>query len=134
MAGLGRRMPWTCAAFTVGAFGMIGVPPVAGFVSKWQLGLGALDSDHAWVMGIFVTSALLNSAYFLPLVYSMWFAEPPGASTPAGDQARRAEAPLALLVPAVLTAGASLLVGIIAAAPYSPMGMATFIAEGVFPS
>lgn len=117
-------------------------------MSKWQLGLGALDSDHAWVLGILVTSALLNSAYFLPLVYSMWFAERPdgedgadnGVTDPAaadpagGGPRRRAEAPLALLVPAVLTAGASLLVGIIAAAPYSPMGMATFIAEGVFPS
>ena len=143
MAGLGRRMPWTCAAFTVGAFGMIGVPPVAGFVSKWQLGLGALDSDHTWVLGILVTSALLNSAYFLPAVYAMWFAEPDGGgdddddddSVPSSHRPRRRlEAPAALLVPAVLTAAASVLVGIIAAAPYAPMAMATFIAEGVFPS
>nr|WP_187353943.1 proton-conducting transporter membrane subunit [Dietzia kunjamensis] len=147
LAGLGRRMPWTCAAFTVGAFGMIGVPPLAGFVSKWQLGLGALDSDHAWVLGIFVTSALLNSAYFLPPVYSMWFAERPGGNDsdddataadpgdPAGGTPRRRkEAPLALLVPAVLTAVASVLVGVVAAAPYSPTAMAMFIAEGVFPS
>lgn len=133
LAGLGRRMPWTCAAFTVGAFGMIGVPPIAGFASKWQLGLGALDSDHTWVLGIFITSALLNSAYFLPLVYSMWFAERPGGESPTGAGRRRAEAPLALLVPTMITATASLLVGIIAAAPYSPMGMARFIAEGVFP-
>ena len=143
LAGLGRRMPWTCAAFTVGAFGMIGLPPTAGFVSKWQLGLGALDSDHSWVLGIFVVSALLNSAYFLPLVYSMWFVERPDGDEPDSDQPdeairdrarRRAEALPALLVPAVLTAAASLLVGIIAAAPYSPMALATFIARGVFPS
>ena len=136
LAGLGRRMPWTCAAFTVGAFGMIGVPPVAGFVSKWQLGLGALESDHPWVMGIFVLSALLNSAYFLPAVYLMWFVERPDGEEPRvePDRARAlVEAPLPLLVPAVMTASASILVGIIAAAPYAPMAMATFIARGVFP-
>lgn len=44
LAGMGRRMPLTCLAFTIGAFGMIGLPPIAGFVSKWQLGIGALDA------------------------------------------------------------------------------------------
>lgn len=51
MRGLGRRMPGTSVAFTIGAFGMIGLAPTTGFISKWYLGLGALDSDHAWVLG-----------------------------------------------------------------------------------
>ena len=46
MNGAGRRMPWTMAAFTVGAFGMIGAPPIAGFISKWYLGLGALETGQ----------------------------------------------------------------------------------------
>lgn len=142
MAGLGKRMPWTCAAFTVGAFGMIGIPPVAGFVSKWQLGLGALESEHQWVLWILITSAILNSAYFLPLVYSMWFRRgaDDGSDGDGGDgnddegPARaRPEAPLALLLPTVATALISILVGIVATAPYAPMAVATFIAEGVFP-
>ena len=73
LAGMGRRMPWTCASFTVGAFGMIGLPPLAGFITKWHLGLGAVESGHTWVLGIIIASALLNSAYFLPPVYRMWF-------------------------------------------------------------
>lgn len=134
LAGLGRRMPWTCAAFTVGAFGMIGLPPVAGFVSKWQLGLGALDSDHHWVLWILVASAALNSAYFLPPVFAMWFRPPAGEhDTPAHRARPRVEAPPALLVPALVTALFSVSVGIVAAAPYAPLAMATFITQGVFP-
>ena len=76
MHGLGRHMPWTFAAFTVGAFGMIGLPVTAGFVSKWMLGLGALESEHPWVVGVLIASSLLNAMYFLPAVYRMWFRDP----------------------------------------------------------
>lgn len=75
LRGVGRRMPWTSAAFTVGALGMIGLPPTAGFISKWQLGVGALESPHPWVLIVLVVSSLLNAAYFLPMVYYLWFAE-----------------------------------------------------------
>ena len=55
---------------------MIGVPPTAGFVTKWYLGLGALESGDAWVIGVLVASSLLNAAYFLPILYAAWFREP----------------------------------------------------------
>ena len=45
MAGIGRQMPVTMAAFTVGAVGMAGAPPVAGFISKWYLCSGN-DTDR----------------------------------------------------------------------------------------
>jgi multicomponent Na+:H+ antiporter subunit D len=44
MDGVGRRMPWTTLAFSIGALGMIGIPPIAGFVSKWYIGLGAVEA------------------------------------------------------------------------------------------
>jgi multicomponent Na+:H+ antiporter subunit D len=44
LRGIGRRMPLTTAAFTIGALGMIGLPPLAGFVSKWYLGVGAVQA------------------------------------------------------------------------------------------
>jgi multicomponent Na+:H+ antiporter subunit D len=74
--GVGRRMPWTTAAFTVGALGMIGVPPVAGFVSKWYLGAGAVQAGEPWVVAVLAASTLLNAAYFLPLLRRAWFAPP----------------------------------------------------------
>lgn len=85
-------------------------------------------------MWIFVVSAALNAAYFLPPVYAMWFGQAREAPEPAPSRIRPvAEAPPALLAPPVLTAGMSLLVGVLAAAPYAPLAMARFIAEGVFP-
>lgn len=138
LRGAGRRMPWTSAAFTVGAFGMIGLPPTAGFVSKWQLGIGALDSPHPWVLAVLVISSVLNAAYFLPVVYSLWFHEPDTAETPGADPvpgaahpARVAEPP-SLLVPALLTAVATLAVGVAAQLTFAPLEIARYIAEGVF--
>src|SRR5690606_8592228 len=75
MDGCGRRMPWTMAAFTIAAFGMIGVPPLAGFVTKWYLGVGAIAAGQEWVLWVLVASALLNAAYFLPILRIAWFAE-----------------------------------------------------------
>ena len=74
MNGVGRRMPGTTLAFTVGALGMIGIPPVAGYVTKWYLGLGALEAGAAaWVLPVLIISSLLNAAYFLPILYRAWF-------------------------------------------------------------
>ena len=64
MNGVGRRMPWTMAAFTVGALGMIGVPPIAGFVSKWYLGTGSVAAGADWVIVVLGASSLLNAMYF----------------------------------------------------------------------
>jgi multicomponent Na+:H+ antiporter subunit D len=73
--GIGRRMPWTFAAFGIGALSMIGLPPAAGFVSKWYIVSGALAAQHWVALGVIVASTLLNAGYFLPIVYRAFFAE-----------------------------------------------------------
>jgi multicomponent Na+:H+ antiporter subunit D len=130
MNGAGRRMPATTLAFTIAALGMIGVPPVAGFVSKWYLGLGALEAGMAaWVMPVLITSSVLNAAYFLPVLYRAWFREP-GPAWPAEHiPAARFETSAALLWPPVVTAMLALAAGLFAAAPYSPLEWATLIAH-----
>ena len=90
--GVGRRMPATSAAFTIGAFGMIGTPPLAGFVSKWTLGSGALAVEMEWVVLVLVASSLLNAAYFLPVVLRGFF----GARERAESVS---EAPASMVVP-----------------------------------
>ena len=71
--GIGRRMPWTMAAFGIGALSMIGLPPAAGFISKWYLVSGAM-SQGAWLaLFVVLLSTLLNAAYFLPIVYRAFF-------------------------------------------------------------
>jgi NADH-quinone oxidoreductase subunit L/multicomponent Na+:H+ antiporter subunit D len=81
MAGVGRRMPLTMAAFAVAAAGMAGMPLVAGFASKWYLlwGAGAVE---AWLfVGVLLLSGVLNVAYLWPVVYTAFF-ESPGDGDP----------------------------------------------------
>ncbi len=80
MAGIGKRMPLTLAAFAVAAFGMAGIPLVAGFVSKWYLMMGAFEAAGAAgeaSLALFavalVVSGILNIAYFWPIVYQAFF-------------------------------------------------------------
>ncbi len=130
MDGIGRRMPGTTLAFSIAALGMIGIPPVAGFVSKWYLGMGSLQTGDAfWVIPVLIASSALNAAYFLPILYRAWF-KPAVKPWPAGTaEYDRWEMPAALLWPPLITAALALLIGIFAAAPYSPLEWASLIAS-----
>jgi multicomponent Na+:H+ antiporter subunit D len=81
--GLGRRMPWTFAAFGIGALSMIGLPPAAGFVSKWYIVSGALAAEHWLALAVITASTLLNAGYLLPIVYRGFFRE--GAAHDHGE-------------------------------------------------
>ncbi len=131
MNGVGRRMPWTMAAFTVGAFGMIGAPPVAGFISKWYLGLGALEMNQGWLILVLAASTLLNAAYFLPILHAAWFREPPD-SWPEERKFGHKETAWALLLPPVVTALLALAVGLLALAPFSPLAWVQFVVQREF--
>ncbi len=99
--GIGRRMPWTMAAFTVGALAMIGLPPTAGFVSKWQILSGSLEAGQYFAVAVIVVSTALNAAYFGPIVHRAFFrAESPPVAAGHG------EAPAAIVI--ALTASALL--------------------------
>jgi len=128
LKGAGRRMPWTTAAFTVGALGMIGVPPLAGFFSKWFLAWGALEAGRGGYVAVLVGSSLLNAAYFLPLLHAAWFQEQE-KPWPAEQPRRRGETHWMLLVPPLATAGLVILVGLFAGAFFSPLQWAQWIVE-----
>lgn len=131
MNGAGRRMPWSMTAFTIGAFGMIGTPPIAGFISKWYLGLGALQAGQYWVIPVLIGSSLLNAAYFLPVLHRIWFREPPD-TWPAERDFGNKETAWALLVPPLVTALLALLAGLMASAWFSPLEWVKFIAQREF--
>ncbi len=104
LRGIGRRMPITMAAFTIGGLSMIGVPPTGGFVSKWYILAGAYHAENHIAMLTIIASTLLNAAYFLPIIYLAWFVPEDLTSS-----RRHGEAPwpivLALSVTAALTIG-----------------------------
>jgi len=101
--GIGRAMPWTMGAFTLGAIGLAGVPPMNGFVSKWQLGLGSLQAGEIAPLAVLVLSGLLNIGYFAPIVYRAFLKKGAGS---------RGEASPAMVLPIVVTAVLSVLLGL----------------------
>ncbi len=133
LRGVGRRMPLTMGAFSVAALGMIGVPPMAGFVSKWNLGLGAAISGNSWVIGVLVASSLLNAAYFLPILRAVWFEKPDRPWDEYGVENRfktfRLETTWWLLAPPVITALLTVWAGVFAGSAFSPLGWAILIAR-----
>lgn len=126
--GVGQRMPWTMTAFTVAALGMIGVPPVAGFVSKWYLGVGAAEAQQLWILWILAGSSALNALYFLPIVYCGWFKAPAG-SWQEVIPAQRFETHWMLLLPPIITMTLALMAGLLANAELSPLEWSRLIAE-----
>ena len=102
--GIGYRMPWTMTAFSIGAISMIGLPPTAGFLSKWYMMMGAFQEQQVFAVLIIIASTLLNAAYFIPIIYAAWFKQPDQASRNVSGQG---EAPwpivLALMITALLT-------------------------------
>ena len=73
MNGLGRRMPITMAAFSVASLSIMGVPPMAGFLSKWYLAMGCVTTDEPVALAVLLLSFLLNAAYLMPVVYRAFF-------------------------------------------------------------
>jgi len=108
MAGIGRRMPITMAAFTVGAVGMAGAPPVAGFISKWYLCLGTIQTGYWVFLIVILVSSLLDVIYFFPIVKTAFFDNPPadGGSLEGLGSGNERERPLYLfmVVPLAITA------------------------------
>ena len=129
--GIGRRMPLTMGAFTIATFGMIGLPPVAGFISKWYLGLGAVETGSYWVVLVLLASSALNAAYFLPIVYRAWFHEPEHEASRLRSSGRL-ETQALLLIPVVVTGLLSLAAGVFAAVGGSPLSIAREIAEKLY--
>lgn len=131
MNGMGKRMPLTMGAFSLAALGMIGVPPIAGFVSKWYLGVGALEAQAYWVLGVLAMSSILNGAYFLPIINAVWFKEQD--SPWPNEQARlKLETHWMLLLPPLVTAVCALLAGLFASSAISPLSWSALIAKGEY--
>ena len=120
IAGLAKRMPVTMACFTVGAAGMVGIPPVVGWISKWVLLEGTFSSGQWALSLVILISAMLNLGYYLPPVISAYFGRPEDAETtePADRSQRRREAPLSMLTPTVAITVLVLVFGIWPRFPY----------------
>lgn len=103
LGGLGRAMPWTMGAFAVGAMSVIGLPLTGGLLSKIYMIWGAADAQQHVLLAVYLVSSVLNGVYFFPIIYRAFFGAPEDGEN--HDQVR--EAPLACVVPLVITAAVS---------------------------
>jgi len=108
-AGLGRRMPLMMSAFTVAALSMVGIPPTAGFFSKWYLVLGGIEAGNWVFVAVILVSSLLTAVYFFRMI-EKFFATPSGGD-PAVEQAREPSA--RILAPIITLAAGIIILGLI---------------------
>ncbi len=125
--GLGKKMPYTMAAFTVLGLSMVGMPLTVGFVSKWYLVLGAIDAGMWYVVPVILVSSLLTAIYFLRVIEWIYFhGEPVHMKTvPAGD------APFGMLAPTLVLGALCIFFGLAAYIPVSAASRAAAFLLGV---
>lgn len=92
MAGIGRKLPWTMTAFALATLSMIGVPPAAGFLTKWYLMTGSIEAKELPFLFVLLASSFLNAAYFLPVVQKAFFEGP--QEVPEGRKSHEALQPV----------------------------------------
>ncbi len=112
LKGLYRRMPWTMAFFTVGAFSMIGIPPTCGFFSKWYLLLGGIEAGQWEFVIALIFSSLVNAVLFFRIIELAYFSRPEEGAASESLPLERQEAPWWILSPLALTAGLLIVVGL----------------------
>ncbi|MGB7532109.1 MAG: monovalent cation/H+ antiporter subunit D family protein [Halobacteriota archaeon] len=110
--GLGKKMPYTCAAFTLAALSMIGVPPTVGFITKLCLVLASLEAVEYVYVAVILASTLLNLAYFWRVIERMYFVKKEGEGE--NEHAiKKDEAPVSMVIPALVLGLLCVIVGIL---------------------
>jgi multicomponent Na+:H+ antiporter subunit D len=114
LAGVGRAMPLTTAAISIGAISIVGMPPTAGFLCKWYIALGAMQAGRPFFGFALVFGALFIFIYYIRMVNAFYFREPtdPAILTVG-------EAPISMLIPILLLASLCLVMGILGRMPLS---------------
>ena len=125
--GIGRQMPITMGAFAIAAAGVAGTPPVCGFISKWYLALGCLEAKQIVFLFVLLTSAMLDIAYFFPIIFNSFFKKPKD-----GVVLHFNEAPMMMVIPLSLTAIISVVLGIFPSAIFNFFNLASLAATKIF--
>lgn len=128
LKGMGKKMPFSMAAFTIAALSMIGIPLTAGFVSKWYIVTGALESGMWFVVPVILLSSLMSAIYFLRVIETIYFHKDDLVITNHEIEQSKSmprkkwiDAPLGMVAPTFSLAVLCIVFGIVA---YVPLGYA----------
>jgi len=107
LRGVGRMMPWSALAVSIGALSIAGLPPTAGFLGKWYIALGAFAAGQPGFAAVLLLGALLIFAYYIRILNAFYF------RAPIDDNMRSVrEAPLPMLLPILFLAALCILGGL----------------------
>tara|TARA_R100001143_G_C3361275_1_gene136306 strand:- start:24134 stop:25615 length:1482 start_codon:yes stop_codon:yes gene_type:complete len=105
-----KKYPWTMAAFTIAALSMVGLPPLAGFFSKWYLVLGTIDNSNWIFLAVILISSLLNAVYFFRILEKVYLMNPSKGQKVSAD-AEQNESPLSMMLPTGILAVGLIVIG-----------------------
>jgi multicomponent Na+:H+ antiporter subunit D len=111
--GLGKKMPYASAAFTIAAISMIGIPPTAGFASKLFLIIASLDAAQYPFVAVLLLSGLLNLVYYWRVIDQMWFVKHEETKDTGVVKEKGKALPLSMTAPMLFLASLCIIVGII---------------------
>jgi len=111
--GLGKKMPHVCAAFTIAALSMIGIPLTAGFASKLFLIVASLDAAQYPFVAVLLLSGLLNLVYFWRVIDQMYFVKHKGTENAVEVRETGKSLPLSMVAPILILASLCIIMGII---------------------
>ena len=110
-AGLGRQMPYTSLAMILAALAMIGMPPGAGFVTKWYLIRAALEARGYVFVAVIFASTLLMIVYFWRVIEIMYIRTEKETTLNGGPGIN--EIPASMLMPGLFLGILSFVIGIV---------------------
>ncbi len=108
LAGASKRYPFAALSLSLAVLGLGGLPPLAGFMSKWRIFVAGIETHNPWIAAL-VTFAALNSvfslAYYAPLVNAVYRLEPSEAVHSGSPTPRLMNVPLCILAIAIVSIG-----------------------------
>ena len=105
-----KKYPWTMASFSIAAISMVGLPPLAGFFSKWYLALGTIDNENWLFLAVILISSLLNAVYFFRILEKVYMMNPDKDQKEAAVAVKN-ETPASMIIPTSVLALALFVIG-----------------------
>lgn len=108
LSGAAQRYPWVALTLSIALLGLGGMPPLAGFMSKWQIFTAGFGTHNGWIMALVIFAAfnsVLSLGYYAPLINTMYRRQPSAVI------AHGKSVPFSMLLPLLLLAAAVIVLG-----------------------